>query len=462
MFGLEELTLWTLCELSRLLNNLKRWSSDITESGRNELGKQALNVIFCYILATEYEARTGKKLRWYLFPRIAIYRAFQKAFVNFDIKEMTLHEIEGSENAQKMFNSVTEGVIEFEMDEEFCSWIKEGCDTLEEQIYKAATKIATLIELLEIKNKVNNFEKTYYEIIEESQKYNYLPGFKEIFKKVRRMKWKFYKSKQKGITKVLRDISTLKNRDRWSVYSHTVKCSVLGHLFDTAIIAFFVSLKRGLSEEDATKNFFIGIFHDVPEAYTGDIPSPVKDHIKGFRTRSEEFERRMMDENFYPYVPSYVEEAIRDVMLEEPKNADRRNIGKIADYISAVSELHRQAIKGCHDREHYKALVGHRGKLRSYGADEEELRYFDQVEKYCRKIMLTDEVDYLMANAEMLCRNIKRVSTGFMKKEKKYKTIKKLYREFLVIGYYLEKSEADEFNKKKYAVLKKKCRNYFV
>ena len=461
MFEFNVLTLLTLGELCRLLNNLKRWSSDITESGRNELGKQALNVIFCYVLAAEYEERTGNKLNWNLFPRIALYRAFQKADVNVDIKENTLHEIEGSENSQELFNDVTERVIEHEMGEEFCNWVKQGCDTFEERIYKAATKIATFIELLEIKNKVHDFKKTYNEIVSGAAKYNDIPGFRAIFKALKRKKWKISKTAQKGTTKVLEDLSTLRNRDRWSVYSHTVKCSVLGHLFDTAMIAFLVSLEKGLSEEEATINFFVGAFHDVAEAYTGDIPSPVKDHIKGFRKKSEEFELRMMNENFYPYLPKYVERAIRDVMLEEPGNADRKDIVKIADYVSAVSEIHRQAIKGSRDRELYKALVGHKEKLRSYGAEKTEMLYFEEVENYCRKTMLLGEADYYLAMAEITCTNILRINEGFLKKTEKYKMTKKLYRKLLVIGHKLQEAGASSIEMQKYSVLKNKCMKYY-
>ena len=461
MFEFNILKMLTLDELCRLLNNLKRWSSDITESGRNELGKQALNVICCYILAIEYEVRTGKNLNWSLFPKIALFRAFQKAYVNVDIRENTLHEIEGSENPQKLFNEVTERVIEHEADEEFRDYIKEGCESIEESIFKAATKIATLLELLEIKNKVHNFRRVYYEVVSDAKKYYDIPGFRSIFKKLKRKKWKIAKEFQKNTIKVLEDVSTLRNRDRWSVYSHPVKCSVLGHLFETAAIAYFVSLEHGLSEKNATTNFFVGAFHDVAEVYTGDIPSPIKDYIRNFRKRSEEFELRMMNENFYPYLPSYLEKAVRDVMLEEPKNSDRKGIIKIADYVSAVSEVHRQAVKGSHDRELYKALVGHRAKLRFYDAGKIEMMYYEYVEKYCRKTMLLGDTDYYLAAAEMTCRNILRINEGFMTDIKKYKMTKKLYRRFLLIERYFNESETDDIEKTKFAALKEKCRKFY-
>lgn len=461
MFEFNILKMLTLDELCRLLNNLKRWSSDITESGRNELGKQALNVICCYILATEYEVRTEKRLDWSLFPKIALFRAFQKAYVNVDIRENTLHEIEGSENPQKLFNKVTARVIDHETDEDFCDCIKEGCETLEESIFKAATKIATLLELLEIKNKVHNFKDVYNEIVSSAKQYYDIPGFRSIFKKLKRKKWKIARAFQKNTTKVLEDVSTLRNRDRWSVHSHPVKCSVLGHLFETAAIAYFVSLEHGLSEKDATINFFIGAFHDVAEVYTGDIPSPIKDYIKDFRKRSEEFELRMMNENFYPYLPSYLEKAVRDVMLEEPANENRKSIIKIADYVSAVSELHRQAVKGSHDRELYKALVGHRAKLRLYNAGKIEMMYYEYVEKYCRKTMLLGDADYYLAIAEMICGNILRINEGFMTELKKYKATKKLYRRFLVAERKFNESETDIIEQEKFAALKGKCRKYY-
>lgn len=38
----------------------------------------------------------------------------------------------------------------------------------------------------------------------------------------------------------------------------------------------------------------MGIFHDIPETYTRDIPSPIKDSIPNFRKITEAYELEMM------------------------------------------------------------------------------------------------------------------------------------------------------------------------
>src|SRR5699024_6542242 len=91
--------------------------------------------------------------------------------------------------------------------------------------------------------------------------------------------------------KLLLKISKLRNQNRWAVQSYLVNCSVLGHLFDTGVFAYFIGLEQFEgNEKTATKMFHMGIFHDLAEVWTSDVPSPIKDRIPGFRPATEEYE----------------------------------------------------------------------------------------------------------------------------------------------------------------------------
>ena len=347
-------------EVFKRLNNLRRWTNFITEGKYDEISKQALNCNICFILALEAEQK-GIPINWERFPKIAIYRAFQKAYVNYDTPEHILKEIcdLGEIPFEKSFAEVTERTIAQLTDESFASWVKEGCGTVEERIYKAATKIATFLELKELQGHMNGgYATKYEEVVKSMGKYEDIPGFITL------------SDTEGGYFKVFRSISKLRNQNRWAAYSYLVDCSVLGHLFDTAIFAYFMALEKGETEAVATKCFFMGIFHDVPEAFTRDIPSPIKDKIPGFRELTEKYELQMMEKNVYPYLSEETANALKEVMFEDEQNLRFKKLMKGADYMSAVSEIWRQLKAGTRDDSFSYALRGH---IKKFEADIAEL-----------------------------------------------------------------------------------------
>lgn len=336
-------------EVFKRLNNLRRWTAFITEGKYDEISKQALNCCICYMLAAEAES-DGVSINWERFPKIAIYRAFQKAYVNYDTPEHILREIceLGEIHFDKAFSDVTFQTIVKHTDEEFANFLNDGCGTTEERIYKAATKIATFLEFKEIQKNVNgDYSAKYEEIVKSMFKYEDIPGFNTL------------SNAKNDCFKVFSAISKLRNQNRWAAYSYIVDCSVLGHLFDTAIFAYLMALEEGETEEVATKCFFMGIFHDVPEAFTRDIPSPIKDMIPGFRALTEKYELQMMEKNVYPFVSEEVAKALRSIMFEDEENSEFKSLMKGADYMSALSEIMRQLKAGSKDEAFFKALCEH-------------------------------------------------------------------------------------------------------
>lgn len=342
-------------EVFKRLNNLRRWTNFITEGKYDEISKQALNCTVCFILAVEAE-QGGVPINWERFPKIAIYRAFQKAYVNYDTPEHILKEIcsLGDIQFDKAFGEVTAKTIEGLTDESFANWAKEGCGTTEETIYKAATKIATFLELKEIQRHMNgDYSTKYEEVVKSMGKHEDIPGFSIM------------SDANNDYFKVFEAISKLRNQNRWAAYSYLVDCSVLGHLFDTAVFAYLMALEKGYPESVATKCFFMGIVHDVPEAFSRDIPSPIKDKIPGFRNLTEKYELQMMEKHVYPLVSTATADALRQVMFEDADNAHFKTLMKGADYMSAVSEIWRQLKAGTRDDSFVDSLQGHVKKFES-------------------------------------------------------------------------------------------------
>jgi putative hydrolase of HD superfamily len=96
----------------------------------------------------------------------------------------------------------------------------------------------------------------------------------------------------------------LRFQERWSHLHRVPRTSVLGHMLIVAILSYFFSLKieETLKTEECTKrrfnNFFGGLFHDLPEALTRDIISPVKER-GGIGEIIKEFEQEQMTRRIY-------------------------------------------------------------------------------------------------------------------------------------------------------------------
>lgn len=319
------------------LNNLRRWTDFTTQQKYNELAKQAFNCIIAFMLATEAE-HAGKTICFEHFPRIALGRAFAKVYVYYDTPEHKINEIcELSEISKKEFDRVATEIIAEKTDKKFADFLSKGLGEYEVQIYKAATKIATYIELLEHQKTVAEIAK-FQEIERTLEDYKDIPGVRE------------YSDTDSLFFKILQKLSTLRNQNRWATCSYNVECSVLGHLFDTACFAYLISLEEsGFDQAYATKMFFLGIFHDIAETWTKDIPSPIKDRIEGFRKATEEYERKKLEKHLYSICPPYLEKALREVMLEDESTAGFKKKLKNADYLSADSECYRNLLSGTRD-----------------------------------------------------------------------------------------------------------------
>ena len=326
-------------EVFKRLNILRRWTSFVTEDRFNELSKQSLNCIVAYLLAS-YAEKAGNTIKWERFPKIALYRAYQKAYVYFDTPEHIIEDIcEIGEIPKNAFNDVTREFILENTNSQFTDFLCECIGTYELRIYRAATKIATYIEVSEISYRAHGKKilTKIREIISSIHEFDDIPGIEEII------------DMEGNVFEILQMISSLRNKNRWASYAYGIECSVLGHLFDTAVFAYFMSLEDTADEQEAAKAFFMGVFHDIAEAWTTDIPSPIKDRIPGFRKATELYELKVLSEEVYYKVPEFLAIKLKEVMFEDEANKKYKKLLKGADYLSADSECWRQCVAGSRD-----------------------------------------------------------------------------------------------------------------
>lgn len=326
------------------LTCLRRWSEVLVEAGKyTELAKQALNSMIAYVWAME-AIHVGVHVDLTVFPKISISRAYTKSY-QCDVPEINLDRIFQLGNVSKeSFADMIQSQISKVTSENFRKHINFDSNSLEAKIYRGATKVATLLELEEIKNGISakEYHKKHQQLENDIKSYCSLPGYRQMCSEI--------------YLEIFRDFSQLRNRIRWAKHPNIIKCSVLGHHFDVAIFSYLMSLEvKPYDEALATRYFFMGIFHDFPEKWTGDMPSPIKDSIKGLREATEEFENEVMEQNVYSHLPYYQEAALRDVMLEDKNNAQLKKFSKISDNFSAFVECWRELDAG--SRHQYYVTV---------------------------------------------------------------------------------------------------------
>ncbi len=108
----------------------------------------------------------------------------------------------------------------------------------------------------------------------------------------------------KKISKIIDLSGRLRFQKRWAQTPRVPETSVLGHMLTVAILGYFYSLHVEACDSRVENNFFCALFHDLPEALTRDIISPVKYSVSGLDDIISEYELKVMDDEIFPYIPN--------------------------------------------------------------------------------------------------------------------------------------------------------------
>jgi len=316
-------------------HNVVRWAKYPLAHGYNEMGKQSLNMIASFLLLQQAK-NMGLQVDETRMPYIALKRLIEKT-INGDIRDDHLFKILALGNIDKKdFDALIEAKIFGKMSGLSQKLLEVDEDWLETKIYKIATKMATLVESKEIPP---NDSATEMELFSQISCYTESsPELVAIALNTSRPEYSF-----------LKEVSKLRGAIRWLKQFRATDCTVLEHLAETAIFAWLMS--KELNPEDeikAARLFWAGLFHDLPERWTGDMASPVKDAVPGLRKATELYEDLTMETHVYSVLPEFEASAIRQVM----DDAGRRykKLVKGADYASATMECFRNIMCGSRDR----------------------------------------------------------------------------------------------------------------
>jgi len=159
-------------------------------------------------------------------------------------------------------------------------------------------------------------------------------------------------------------IEQLRFQVRWNQTPRIPETTVLGHCFFVAIITLLLcrSGKNEMCDFRVVNNYFCALFHDLPEAVTRDIISPVKTATDGLPNIVKKIEDRIVANELLPLMESYFSNdlmyytsdefsnrildssgKVRHVTYEELNEKYKESVGKInSGYEAKLNEMNQK------------------------------------------------------------------------------------------------------------------------
>jgi putative hydrolase of HD superfamily len=209
-------------------------------------------------------------------------------------------------------------------------------------ILKAASYLATkwefsivyqtsqfLTDIDDVKKSVDEEIEDYYELI----------GVRKI-------------ALNKKLAKIIDLSGRLRFQKRWAQTPRVPETSVLGHMLTVAIFGYFFSIDVSACDKRIQNNFFTALFHDLPEALTRDIITPVKYCVDELSDIIAEYELEKIEDDILPNVPDELKDefsyilGLYDGKKEEFENKIYQDKIELVDDVSKYNQDKYNPIDG--------------------------------------------------------------------------------------------------------------------
>lgn len=160
-------------------------------------------------------------------------------------------------------------------------------------ILKAASYLATKWEfsiVYQTSAFLSDIEDVKKSVEEEIEDYYELIGVRKI-------------ALNKKLAKIVDLSGRLRFQKRWAQTPRVPETSVLGHMLTVAVFSYFFSIDINACDKRLQNNFFTSLFHDLPEALTRDIITPVKYSVDNLSDIIAEYEIQKIEDDILPFIP---------------------------------------------------------------------------------------------------------------------------------------------------------------
>ena len=184
----------------------------------------------------------------------------------------------------------------------------------------------------------------------------------------------------------------MKNINRWALMRNTQQESLATHCFEVAAVAHCLAVigNRRLGKSyDAAQAALIGLYHDMPEIVTGDMPTPVKYFNTEIRSAFGDIERAAQTSILHS-LPADLQADFRLLIAPDETDGLYRLV-KAADKISALIKCVEEKNTG--NREFSLAEVSTREAIRRLQCPEAEIFLSEFMDSYSLVLdsMLTEQ-----------------------------------------------------------------------
>lgn len=161
--------------------------------------------------------------------------------------------------------------------------------------------------------------------------------------------------------------------ERWSLLFSTKKENVKEHSFDVAIIAqnlVAIDARMFNGHLDAAQAAVFGLYHDMAEIFTGDLPTPVKHFCKEVKEAADSLEQLAINKLVSCH-PIEVQDIYRSA-LQPP--AEYHRFIKAADRLSAIIKCRLEIARG--NKEFIPAHTRQMEEIEKMAATMPSVRHF--------------------------------------------------------------------------------------
>jgi len=341
--------------------DIQRWNDKIRPAELTELDKQAHKMIIAYVLG-KYEGDEDD-FNWIDVIEGGIFEYLQRIEIT-DIKPPIFHQIKKKEEeyeelkkwVYRRLNPVITPLGKAFKDK-YRAYFSNNEQNKSRRIINAAHAYASNWEfdLIEPLNQPKDIEipEIRRRLIDEQREYEDLKGMQEL-------------QNNPNLKTFIDLCGQLRFQLRWSNIRRLTHTSVLGHMLIVAILAYLFSIQIEACSKRRVNNYFTGLFHDLPEALTRDIISPVKGSVEGISEIIKEYEKeqmkskiyRILPDEWHPEIKMYAEDEFADFVtingeqrqvtsrkIEEKYNDDKFNprdgtLIKACDELAAFTEAY--------------------------------------------------------------------------------------------------------------------------
>lgn len=166
--------------------------------------------------------------------------------------------------------------------------------------------------------------------------------------------------------------SRMKYINRWSLMRNTATENISEHSNDVAAIAHALAVIKNVrfgGKLNAERAAFLGLYHDMPEIITGDMPTPVKYHSREMRDEFLKVEE-MASNRLLSMLPEDMRAYYESAFFPEKEDEYLWKLVKAADKLSALIKCIEE--KNAGNREFERAYESTERAIRKMSLPEAE------------------------------------------------------------------------------------------